>query len=190
MNGAEEVIITALRRFSNIRHIRLNCCHINDELLLLMVEAVRGHSSLEELNVENNEVLCNTSSINSIHSSNHVLEKLSISTRNPPLDTLLQLNEGTNKSHVAIRKILHYHPNIDMEPLYAWDSKDDRTLKSLPYIVSWFGRASNAMEDDDDSVSVERRKLLQSTSLLRTCQFYLFLSQRRRQETKKNRECR
>lgn len=229
MNGAEDVIITSLRRFSNIRHIRLNFCHISDELLLLMVEAVRGHSSLEELNIENNrignvgcraladlledpnsnlqslllsrgsdnpignegamaiinslrnntklkelqlyhrslgplynnfsEVLCNTSSINSIHSSNHALEKLSISTRNPPLDTLLHLNGGTNKSHVAIRKILHYHPNIDMESLYAWDSKDDRTLKSLPYIVSWFGRASDAMEDDDDSASVERRKL-------------------------------
>ena len=64
-------------------------------------------------------VLCNTSSINSIYSSNHTLEALTLP-RNIALRTLkllLNWNKGTNnKSHVAIRKILKCHPNIDMEP--------------------------------------------------------------------------
>ena len=84
-----------------------------------------------------------------------------------------------DKSHVAIKKILKYHPNNDMEPLFEWDADGEQSLKALPYVVDWFGRAKEAVayedrltddedtdsEDDDNSVSddydyhVEERQL-------------------------------
>jgi hypothetical protein len=226
-NGADNIITTTLRLFSNIRHIRLNCCGITDELLLRIVEAVRGHSSLEELNIENNRIgnvgcqalatliedpnsnlqslllsrnsdnpignegamaiinsLSNNSklkelqlyhhsldplhvpfrrllgyaaSINDIYSSNHVLEELGVSIMSLSLETLLKLNKGTNKKHVAIKKILQYHPNIDMESLYAWDSEGEWSLKALPYVIAWFERAEEA--DAAVDYQVEELKL-------------------------------
>jgi len=230
MNGADNIITTTLRRFSNIRHIRLNCCGITDDLLSQMVEAVRGHRSLEELNIEMNRIgnvgcqtlatlledpnsnlqslllsrnsdnpignegamaiinslsnntklkelqlyhhslgplhvpfcrlLGHTKSINSIYSSNHVLEELGISIMSSSLATLLKLNKGTNKKHVIIKKILQYHPFIDMEPLYDWDLEGEWSLKALPYVIAWFESAEEAdAADAAVEYQVEERKL-------------------------------
>ena len=61
---------------------------------------------------------------------------------------LLQLNQDTNKKYVAIVKILRYHPNIDVKPLFAWDIEEDEdTLKALPYIIDWFNRAEVAVNE-------------------------------------------
>ena len=65
------------------------------------------------------------------------------------LATVLDLNKGTNKSHVAIKKILKYHPNIDMEPLFEWDADGEQSLKALPYVIDWFKRAKEAVADED-----------------------------------------
>ena len=57
---------------------------------------------------------------------------------------------GKNKSYVAIKKILKYHPNIDMEPLFEWDTEEgERNLKALPYVINWFERAEEAVANDD-----------------------------------------
>ena len=109
-------------------------------------------------------LLCNTSSINDTHSSNHTLEKLDLLGENQhsgrQLDILLKLNKGTNKSHVAIKKILKNHPNIDMKPLFEWDLEGEQTLKALPYIVDWFGRAKKAVaEDEENCYRLDERKL-------------------------------
>ena len=78
------------------------------------------------------------------------------------LASLLQLNMGPNKSHVAIKKILKYHPNIDMEPLFDWDMEggDERNLKALPYVIAWFEKAEEAVADEEESsYNIEGRKL-------------------------------
>ena len=72
------------------------------------------------------------------------------------LASLLKMNEGKNKSHVAIKKILKYHPNIDMEPFFEWnmEGEGERNLKALPYIISWFERAERAsIAEEDGEVS-------------------------------------
>ena len=77
-------------------------------------------------------------------SSNHTLERFVLSVPlEDEIDSLLKLNKGTNKSHVAIKKILKYHPIIDMSPLFEWnmEGEGERDLKALPYAVSWFDRA-------------------------------------------------
>ena len=79
------------------------------------------------------------------------------------LDSLLELNEGTDKGHVTIKKILKYHPFIDMEPLFEWnvEGEGERDLKALPYIAAWFDRAREAVADEErgGSCNIEKRKL-------------------------------
>ena len=114
-----------------------------------------GNSAVED---SISRLVCNTSSINSIYASNHTLEKILLSDWNPEksLSSLLCLNgdqfahddrtpqpryRWTSKTQVAIKKILMYHPNIDMEPLFELDSEGEWTLKALPHVIDWFERA-------------------------------------------------
>ena len=46
-----------------------------------------------------------------------------------------------------MKKILQYHPNIDMKPFFGWDMDGEWTLKGLPYIIDWFNRAAVAVND-------------------------------------------
>ena len=103
-------------------------------------------------------VLCNNTSINDIYSSNHTLKTLDLGQQlGQQLRSLLIMNEGANKSHVAIRKILKYHPNIDMEPFFEWgmEEEGEHSLKALPYVMDWFERAEEAVADDDESSNSE-----------------------------------
>ena len=84
------------------------------------------------------------------------------------LESLLAMNEDDNESHVAIKKILKYHPNIDIEPMFEWgmEEDDERNLKALPYVIDWFGRAKEAVayeenenSDEDEIYNVAERKL-------------------------------
>ena len=105
-------------------------------------------------------VLCNTSSANTTYLSNHTLVDLLLSDEQEEQevdhpDTLLAMNEETNKSHVAIKKILKYHPNIDMGPLFEWDLEGEQTLKALPFVIDWFERAGVAVADGRGSVNHE-----------------------------------
>ena len=231
-NGGDGLIADTLRRSTNLKQLRLPHCNISNEQLLPIVEAIREHTSLEELNLCGNRigntgcvtiatllqdpncnlhtlnlfnniiglegasalanglvrnstlrelnlsqnltdssvedifsrVLCDTSSVSSIYSSNHTLGELKLSRRSgEQLRSLLELNENTNKSHVAIKKILTYHPNINMEPLFEWNMEGEAecNLKALPYVLSWFERAEGAIADEEgrESYNIERRKL-------------------------------
>ena len=122
-------------------------------------------SSLEDVF---SKLLCNTSSIDNTYSSNHTLAELHFPDFVQPCGSLLLFNEGTNKKHVVMKKMLRYHPNIDMKPLFGWGSKEDEdTLKALPYIIDWFNRAAVAVNDREKrrisdvkmAVAVPRRKL-------------------------------
>ena len=51
---------------------------------------------------------------------------------------------------------------MDMGPLFEWGMGEDceQTLKALPYVVSWFGRAKKAVADDEgETYRINHRKL-------------------------------
>ena len=107
-------------------------------------------------------VLCDTSSVNNTFTSNHTLQSLTLP--NQMLQAwiwrILNLNSSTNKSRVAIEKVIKCHPNIDMEPLLNWNMEGecDQDLKALPYVISWFERALEALPGDMRH-SIYKRKL-------------------------------
>ena len=90
-------------------------------------------------------LLCNMESPTATYYSNHTLERLYFDDMSMFISFLVSMNDCSIKSYVAIRKILEYHPNIDMEPLFGWDSESEWSLKSLPYVVAWFERAREAV---------------------------------------------
>ena len=110
------------------------------------------YTSLVDQNVLDtfSQLVCNTSSINDTYSSNHTLSYL------PEVDlrSLLKLNAGTNKHHVAIKKILKYHPKFDMTTLFDLAAEGENNLKALPAIVDWFNKAEEAIVDDDEDGSI------------------------------------
>ena len=112
------------------------------------------------------KLLCNKSSINDTYSSNHTLEALSLPHLNAESDLalLLHLNKDADKGHVAIKKILQYNRDADMEPLFEWnmEGEGERYLKALPYVIAWFDRAREAVANDErgeESYNISERKL-------------------------------
>ena len=242
-DGGDQTIATTLRRCTNLKQIIIEACSVNEEQLLPMVEALRGHLHLEELHFHGDEdgyatnignagrvaigalledsncnlcildlekfiidrdganilansltnntklkklrlhgwstddddgqidasvadaftrALGNTSSVNQTYSSNHSLvciDSYEYWQRGQELESLLTMNKGTNKKHVAIKKILKYHPNIDMEPFFEWDK--EREGKALPFVVDWFERVEEAIADDENGAryNIDLRKL-------------------------------
>ena len=134
---------------SNLQTLVLNFNEIGTEGVIAIANGLSNNSKLKKLELKFilgfdesvcaplfSKLLCNKSTINDTYSSNHTLQDLSISGS----EVLLKLNEGTNKRHVAMKKILLYHSDIDMKSLYGWDKECEKSLKSLPYVVDWFGR--------------------------------------------------
>ena len=158
---------------SNIQTLDLETNQIGNEGATAIANSLANKTKLKSLDLQSNpfdesvvedvfsSILCNTSSINSTYASNHSLERLRLSFGvSGQLSSLLKLNKDRNKSCVAIKKILKYHPNIDMEPLFEWDAEGEQTLKALPYIVDWFGRAEVAVADRrGESYRIEEKKL-------------------------------
>lgn len=58
-------------------------------------------------------------------------------------------NRETANKEVALEKILEYHPNMDMEPLFYWDLGE-------PYVIDWFDRAEEV--DEVGNYSIKERK--------------------------------
>ena len=161
---------------SNLQTLDLDNNRIGNEGATAIANSLANNTTLKKLELNENPfdqsavgilctVLCNTSSVNDTYLSNHTLDTLVLSDEQQGqhadhLATLLNRNKGTNKSHVAIKKILKFHPNIVMEPLFEWDAEGEQTLKALPYIVNWFERARVAVADEDEEeYNVEERKL-------------------------------
>ena len=157
----------------SLHHISLNTNNISNEGVIAIANSLANNKKLQRLYLGNNQfdesvvqdifsnILCNTSSINDTYASNHTLETLRLPFGvSGQLLSSLNTNEHTDKSHVAIKKILKYHPNIDMEPLFEWDADGEQTLKALPYIVDWFERATDAVVDlRRETYQVEEKKL-------------------------------
>ena len=156
----------------NLHTLILNHNRINNEGAIAIANSLANNNKLKKLDLRDNQIdnqhivkiafaklFCNTTSINSIHSSNHTLNDLVLQR----VFSLLDLNKGTNKKHVAMIKILKYYPNIDMEELFEWGSNNERNLMALPYVIDWFKRAEEAIEQANDRVNhdyqVETKKL-------------------------------
>ena len=179
--GCEALSTLLTNPQSNLQYLGLNYNDIGTDGAIAILNALEGNNRLRELSLFNrnlmdmivvkdalSRLLCNTSSINSTYSSNHTVF--------PQLNTggellvLIKMNSVTNKSHVAIRKILRHHPKIDMKQFFGWDAEGEWTLKGLPYVLAWLEKARGAAivneegyEDDTDGeeeCSVEKRKLL------------------------------
>ena len=169
----------------NLRTLGLSYNQIGDAGATAIANSLSGNNKLQKLRLHGNSinrigdifcgVLCNASSINSTYSSNHVLNDVGgyiNDSLGRNFEFLLNMNMQTNKSHVAIKKILKCHPNIDMEPLFEWDAEEgEQNLKTLPHIISWFDRAKVAdatvggggdntdSGDEEETYSVDAKKL-------------------------------
>jgi len=168
----------------NLQELILSLNYIDDEGAITLANGLANNTKLQELdlvrnpinNIDNavveafSRVLCNTSSVSSTYSSNHTLKVLEISTydvsmgRNhhvtcSQLKYLLKLNSNTNKRHVAIQKILKYHPNIDMEQLSKFGTEDESNIKALPYVVEWFDKAITFSKRRRNKFNISQRKL-------------------------------
>ena len=176
-NAGCEALSTLLEHTnSTLQALDLETNQIGNEGATAIADSLANNTKLEALDLRRNlfdpsvlgifcTVLCNTSSVNDTYHSNHTLDKLLLSDgqqeqHTDHLATLLTMNEETNKSHVAIRKILKYHPNIDMKPLFEWDADGEQTLKALPYVIDWFEKAKEAVSGDDGGdYNIEERQL-------------------------------
>ena len=156
----------------NLRVVHLGNNAFDNEGATTIANSLTTNNKLQKLLLDHNQIdrsvhdvfsniLCNVSNINSVYSSNHALKTLSFGGQpiGQQLGSLLSMNEGANKSHVTIKKILHRYPNIDIEPLFQWDADGEQTLKALPYVVNWLERARVAVPDDDEEYNIEERKL-------------------------------
>ena len=176
--GCHDLATLLVDTNSNIQHLSLRTNQIGNEGATAIANSLANNTKLKSLYLQSNPfdpsafgifctVLCNTSSVNDTYCSNHTLKVLVLSDTQVEgqhanhLATLLKMNKETNKSHVAIKKILKYHPNIDMEPLFEWDAEGEQSLKALPYAIDWFGRAEGAVAGDIDGEDyhVEQRQL-------------------------------
>ena len=91
-------------------------------------------------------MLCDTTSINATHSSNHTLQNVvierSYSTKLPHDGAaMLDLNSNQDKNIVAAKKILLSHRHLDMVPLF------DEALGLLPLVIAWLERFAVSRRD-------------------------------------------
>jgi len=164
----------------NLHTLYLGGNAIDNEGAITVANSLRTNNKLQRLHLGGNQidqsiedtfckVLCNTTSIGHTYASNHTLQTLNFGRLQlnlghqlgQQLVSLLKLNKDTNKSHIAIRKILKYHPNIDMGPLFEWGMEEDceQTLNALPYVVNWFEKARVAVAEEEETYHINNRKL-------------------------------
>jgi len=168
---------------SNLKDMTLRSNNIENMGVMSFIKGLAHNTKFEALYLFNNHVdiriegafskaLCDTSSINSTFDSNHTFIDVRLTNDNEEgpgemygdhLLSLLTMNECTNKKHVAIKKILRYHPNLDMADLFELDLVEgERNLKGLPRVIDWFEKAREAVTEEDEEdggYTVEGRKL-------------------------------
>ena len=141
--------------------------NVDDEAADVFANALANNHTLEEMNLWGNpsitavgqqafsKVLCNTSSINTTFLSNHTLRYLGGDglNENAIIGSLLELNRRDDKEEVAMIKILQYHNDFDMLPLFEWE------FKVLPLVLSWLERVSEYDMPEDFEPNIEERKL-------------------------------
>ena len=119
-----------------LRELNLNRTNIGDDGMITLAESLRGNQRLIRLALSDNNItdgwnaltsiLCDTTSIEATHGSNHTLEYLGYDTGPLHVQEILRLNSGRDKSRVAAQKILQTHRHLNMRPLF------DKKLGLLP----------------------------------------------------------
>ena len=152
-NAGCEILATLLEDNNcSLQSLSLSRNLVSDDGATAIADSLANNTTLNKFYIEGSPidtrvvqdafsaVMCNTSSIMDTYHSNHTLQTLS--TPQPICGKcmwLRSLNEDTNKRHVAIKKIVQYHPNIDMTPLFELDMKEgEQNLKGLPYVITLF----------------------------------------------------
>ena len=147
--GAPQVVAASLANPGcRLKSVDLGHTFIGDEGAATLAESLRNNQllttmTLARINVTNiteagwnafSSVLCDTTSINATHGSNHNLRHLGYADIPQGIVTMLELNSDGDKSIVAAKKILQTHHHLDMGPLF------DRELDLLPHVVAWLER--------------------------------------------------
>jgi len=142
---------------------------IDDTCISLLTDALVKNNKLERLNLRDNEaitvngmkdficVLCNTKTINQTYNSNHTLSSIEYDEEDldddddddDDLSYYLGLNRNSDKDKVAMEKIIFNHNHLKMDSFFGWDSKGERSLKALPFVVNWFDRAEEVDKEDE-----------------------------------------
>lgn len=186
--GCETLSTLLADPHSNVQYLGLVVNDIGNDGAITIINALACNNQLKGLYLDHNAIdtnvmedafsrlLCNTSSINQTYSSNHALNSLGLPHRNSNhLNYLLKKNKDTNKSHVAMRKILKYHPKIDMKPFFGWDAEGEWTLKGLPYVLAWFDKAQVVIENEEryeyDSSGMEVHWIIEKRKLSAVYEF-------------------
>ena len=148
----------------NLHTLDLRNNPINHEGSAAIANGLANNKMLFKLDVDRNAIdqdvedafsrlLCDTSSINNTFTSHHALLQVTpdwVQNRlGRQLESLLMLNREINKRHVAMKKILIYHPEIltDIVHLFEWESEDKEVKKLLPDVIAWYGRAAKAVAE-------------------------------------------
>ena len=136
-----------------LQALNLYDTNIGDEGAATLAGSLRSNQRLTRMYLENNNItesgwkafssiLCDTTSINATHGSNHALQYLGFASGIPhDVKMLLELNSGEDKSIVAANKILQTHHHLDMRHLFDWE------FGLLPYVVAWLKRFAESRLD-------------------------------------------
>ncbi|KAL9186246.1 hypothetical protein ACHAXT_005484 [Thalassiosira profunda] len=177
---------------SRLRHLELDVGDIDVDALDMIANVVAKSKSLMGFDLRvpggrmahSSEVaqfwrsfcqsLCDTSTINGTYFSNHTLSYVSFfgSFTLPPIGVteIVDVNcHIRNKKHRAMLKVLRYHPNWDMTPLFEWELKIDNTklaaiyqfIRGMPEVFELVGPdppKCPAQADKEEGVTMGRKQ--------------------------------
>ena len=169
------------RENSPLKHLSLRQNGIDDECVSILVKALESNTALETLDLYNNggvtnvgwdyvsNLICDKSSINSTHLSNHMLKSLGVADfavqGSPPspsepasVTAMLQINKtATSTKRAAKEKVwqVYFQTNndpFDLQPLLDVD------VKIMPHVLAYFAK-HQASQDAFPSEGIRMRKL-------------------------------
>ena len=136
---------------SALTWLSLESCSLDDMGAGVIILALLGNSTLKTLNLNSNRaitdmiwkdlncLICDTTSIGSIYSSNHTFQKLYTNHLARPeiVVSLLTMNRNEDKSEVARQKILRYFFSGGGDKASAFAQMPE---KVMPVALEWIGR--------------------------------------------------
>jgi hypothetical protein len=144
--------------------------NFGDDGAMVLAEGMRGNRFLKELIFDFetagmtsvgwsafSTLLCDTSTINNTHRSNHTLTKIgdyrNEGTPQYILDYLALNKSKLTDALICKSKILRSHPDLDMGPFFEWK------MKFLPVAISWLQRAHSSRLGKESNKKYTSRKL-------------------------------